>query len=169
MRGIVLFMLALVALAGCRTGKTATENAVEKLAKSTADSIKYAAVKDAFLNREFVFKFSRIGGTKVDPLENWVRFSDKEIWIQQTTSHMPASKLYKNGLLRKYEFTSNPKKGTVTMTVTETNKFILYLSLTLFENSDKAYGYFDEPITLVEGWIEPISNAHIIPGRETPH
>ena len=166
MKQIILIILSVVALAGCHTGKSAAEGAAEKRAKFVADSVKYEAVKDAFIKGEFVFKINRENNTTVIPTENWIIFSDGKIRKQYTLTKGPA--ISWAGEIRGREMTYNPKKKTITLKVEIIGGYIF--KLTLYENSDKAYGdKIDLSSTsLYEGWIEPLNDASIVRGWESP-
>ena len=166
MKQIILFILSLVTLVGCHTGKTAAEHAAEKRAKFVSDSIKYEAVKDAFMRREFVFKVDRQWGTKVNPQDYWMLFSGEEA-MYQGHSNPRISPQAAMGTISDYKYTYNEKKKTITLTGSV--RFLMYyFSITLFEGSDKAYGYFWQPDHTVEGWIEPLGDANIVRGWMRP-
>ena len=175
MKQIILIILSVLVLNGCHTGKITTNLSAEKRDKSVADSIKYAAVKDAFTKGEFVFKISNIDGKSVNAADNWLLFSDGRVRYQTvrfTGMEPPYSKI---GDINGMELTHDPKKKTITMTGSAKNVFQIF-TVTLFEGSDKADGHI-EPIEstgkisyinrTIEGWIEPLNDATIVRGEES--
>ena len=179
MKQIILIILSVLALAGCHTGKSAAEGAAEKRAKFVADSVKYEAVKDAFTKGEFVFKINRVNNRTVSPVENWIIFSGGKIREQYDANDMftnlSPGQTRSMGPVRSYvakigtiDQTYNRKKKTITLKgqIIESFSFIL----TLYEGSDKAYGDIIGVYnsTIYEGWIEPLNDATIVRGWESP-
>ena len=179
MKQIILFILSLVALSGCHTGKSAVEHSAEKRVKFVADSIKYEAVKEAFTKGEFAFKINRENNTIVSPVENWIIFSGGKIreqyYISNFFNYSSPGETRSDGPVRSYvaeigkiEQTYDPKKKTITLKGQIISSFSFIL--TLYEGSDKAYGdiigFYNN--TIYEGWIEPLNDASIVRGWESP-
>ena len=167
-------ILSLIVLTGCNTGKSAAEGAAEKRAKFVADSVKYAAVKDAFTKGEFVFKISKMDGKSVNAADNWLLFSDGRVRYQiKRIEGMEQPVRSSIGDINDLKQTSDSKKKTVTLTGSVKNVFQIF-SVTLFEGSDKADGYIEPTGNVfyvkrtIEGWIEPLNDADIVRGWESP-
>ncbi|MDE7460980.1 MAG: hypothetical protein K2M85_07890 [Paramuribaculum sp.] len=179
MKHLFPILFSVVVLAGCHTGKNAAEGAAEKRAKFVADSIKYEAVKEAFTKGEFVFKINRKNNTIVSPVENWIIFSGGKIreqyYILNFFNYSSPGATRSDGPVRsdvaeigKIEQTYDPKKKTITLKGQIISSFSFIL--TLYEGSDKAYGdiigFYNN--TIYEGWIEPLNDASIVRGWESP-
>ena len=82
----------------------------------------------------------------------------------------PYSKI---GDINGMELTHDPKKKTITMTGSAKNVFQIF-TVTLFEGSDKADGHIEPTGNVfyvkrtIEGWIEPLNDADIVRGWESP-
>ena len=172
----ILFLISI--LAGCHTGKSAAEGAAEKRAKFVADSVKYEAVKDAFTKGEFVFKINMDNHATVNPLENWIIFSGGKAKYQffdpDFFNNSSRGVVRFGGPVRSYvgavshvDQTYDKKKKTITLSGNVIAHFPF--KLTLYEGSNKAYGYIGgHGDTLYEGWIEPLNDATIVRGWESP-
>lgn len=169
---IMLMIISSVILTGCLTGK----NAAEKREKFVSDSLKYEAVKDAFTKGGFVFKISRIDGKSVNASDNWLLFSNGRVRYQTAGSSRMRQPYSKMGDLTDMDISYNLKNKTITMTG-DARKILQTFTITFFEGSDKADGYI-EPIEStgkvsynmkhIEGWIEPLNEANIVRGWESP-
>lgn len=177
MRHLFFILLSVLALTGCHTSKTAAERAAEKREKFVADSIKYAAVKGAFTKGDFVFKLTRKNGVRVNELENWLLFSDGKVRYQRTNTGLFARSVGSTpsgggqnsvaGRILDIEESIDSKKKTITL-VGRVEHVFSYFSITLFEGSNKAYGSLWKSNYPVEGWIEPLNQANIVRGWESP-
>ncbi|MBD5244126.1 MAG: hypothetical protein HDS57_01475 [Barnesiella sp.] len=166
MKQIILIILSILALAGCHTSKIATNLSAEKREKFVADSIKYEAVKEAFTKCEFVFKINQDGKVKVNPLDNWMIFSTGKVRYQYSYNNTQPPRSYA-GEIRDLKQISDSKKKTITLIGNVIAHFPF--RMTLYEGSDKAYGYIGGyGDTLCEGWIEPLNDATIVRGWESP-
>ena len=59
MERFVLFIITVLLLVGCRTNKAVSQRPTAETDEQMADSVKYAQVKEAFINGEFVFRITR--------------------------------------------------------------------------------------------------------------
>ncbi len=164
-------ILMIFFLSGCRAGKSTVSQQDHVVVEiPAADSIKYAAVKEAFLNCDFVFKMSRIGDRNVNGVDRFLVCHDGKCQYQHFAGnpcgdeqYVPPTPRLIDGKLKKIKFSDKSKEyykltATIGLTRGESPEF----SIMLYKNSDKAYGYLGS--TYIEGWIEPYADAKIARG-----
>lgn len=163
MRALLIMLLSMLLMGACHSGKSITERAIEKQGQQMADSIKYAKVREAFVTRQFVFKLNRKRNAIAPPSSNYIKLDDTTIWYQdEVMRRMPPIQM-KSGKITSLTQTSDTIKKTITLSGCDTRIFS-YFSITLYEGSNKAFGYLWQPSYLVEGWIEPLDEADVVQG-----
>lgn len=165
--------MAMMLLGGCRITKESIAQSTMTTAKQRTDSTKYAKVTDAFLNGEFVFKINRKGDKKVDPTDNnivisngmfhyqYVKYANMDLPGIFQGSGQPPIKI-ESGKIHEVKESYDAKKKIFTIHYRNAVTW-RDVSLSLFENSDKAFGYLGSSY-YIEGWIEPLDGSTVPQG-----
>lgn len=177
MRVIVVFLLGLCALSGCRSGQAVAKPADKDTEISQADSIKYEEVKEAFLNRDFVFKISREGDDNVNATDHFIvvhkgrgsyqYFSSVNSSLASPRDYVAPTPKLIEGELTDIK-TSNKSREYYQLSFRLKVHFPqsgAHINIRLYKNSDQAYGLIGA--TPVEGWIEPYDKATIARGSKS--
>ncbi|MCI9043282.1 MAG: hypothetical protein HFJ93_05195 [Muribaculaceae bacterium] len=176
MERFVLFIITVLLLVGCRTNKAVSQRPTAETDEQMADSVKYAQVKEAFINGEFVFRITRRMNKGHSDFAYDNRFKHKTDEATSPTECyivVTGGKIFYNtgisnnfpngssGMLKDLKYSSVAKKKEIVLTASD-DKFYKSIFMSLTGNSDMATAVLRDgkkSECIFYGYIEPLDQT----------